>query len=79
MIEKLLGGTILMLAWAAIALMMYTGQRIALKAWAEAHAKILADRLYRQYLHDTKFRIHTGVRIIDETGGDKDDSVRNDG
>ena len=69
------GSIILMLAWAAIALMMYEGQRIALKAWAKAHAEVLARRLYRKWLKETSFRIHTGVRIIDETGGEKDDTV----
>ena len=69
------GSAILMLAWAAIALMMYEGQRIALKAWAKAHAEALARKLYRKWLRETSFKIHTTVRIIDEMEGEKNDTV----
>lgn len=78
--ETVIGAIVLMAAWGAIALMMFEGQRIALRAEMKARVQVLAHKLYEAWKDETTFRIHTGIVITDEMGGDKNgnDTVRND-
>lgn len=81
MLEIIAGSIVLMLAWAAIVIMMYEGIKIAFMSELRARAEMLAHLMYEHWVENTKFRVHTGVRIIDETGGEKHgtDTFRDDG
>ena len=71
------GIVVLIAAWAAIILMIYAGCMTVIddcekeaKVNAKHEAQFIAERKYQEMLATTKYRVRTGLRIVDEMKGE---------
>ena len=74
--QFILGKALQIAAYAVIILLIYraykdTMQDIEQEAKQEAkeEAQRIAEKLYREKIAETQYRVHTALRIVDEQGG----------
>lgn len=72
------GYAVMLAAMLAIVLMIYVSCKIVIddaekeaKQEAKHYAAILAERKYQEMVATTQYRVRVGLRIVDDTKGDK--------
>lgn len=74
--QFVLGKAFQISSYAVIVLLIYRAYRDTMqdieqeaKQEAQEEAQRIADKLYREKIADTQYRVHTALRIVDEQGG----------